>query len=138
MKPWMRCRRYGDETISTTNATAEQGPARPAKQAPVEPPQEERRHRNRGHHDEPRRSRLAQQQRRDEGHHREHRQEALAEIVHERGLAHRVVGGVEHHEELHQLRGLEGREAERDPAARAVHLAPDAGNEQHDQHPVPR
>jgi len=41
----------------------------------------------------------------------EHGQEPLLQVVHERGLAHRVVGRVEHDQQLHDLRGLEGRGA---------------------------
>ena len=44
----------------------------------------------------------------DHQHHDEHRQEALAEARHVRGLAHGVVGRVEHDEELHELGRLHG------------------------------
>ncbi len=70
-----------------------------------------------------------EQQRPHHQHHHEHRQEALAEARHVRGLAHRVVRGVEHHEELHELGGLHGDELQREPAPAAVHLAPDARHE---------
>jgi hypothetical protein len=111
--------------------------------SPVEAAEKEDRHGDRGHHHQRAEVRLAQQQRGDQRHHREHRQEALLEVVHERGLAHRVVRRIEHDEELHQLRGLEPGDAERNPAPSAVHLAADAGD-QHDheergaQHEEPR
>ena len=53
----------------------------------------------------------------------------------QRRLAHRVVGRVEHGEQLHELRWLQSDRAEREPAARAVDFATDAGNEhQEEQH----
>jgi hypothetical protein len=58
-----------------------------------------------------------------------HRQEGLFQIVHVRHLAHRVVGGVEHGEQFHQLRRLQVGEAERQPAARAIDVAADTGNQ---------
>ncbi len=74
---------------------------------------------------------LAQQQAADHQHHHRHRQEAALEAAHVGELAHRVVGGVEHGEELHQLGGLKVDRPERQPAPRAVDLAADARN-QHD------
>ena len=100
---------------------------------PVEAAEEEHRHGDRRDDDEPAEVGLAQQQRRDERHHAEHRQEPLAEVVHESGLAHGVVGRVEDDEELHELRGLEARHTQRDPAPAAVHLAPEARDEHRDE-----
>jgi hypothetical protein len=58
-------------------------------------------------------------------------------------LAHRVVGGVEHGKQLHQFRRLQVGDAERQPAAGAIDVAADTGNqhqrEQHDAgHEQPR
>jgi hypothetical protein len=68
-------------------------------------------------------------------HRAEHRQEGLLEIVHDVDLAHRVVGGVEHGKQLHQLGRLQIGETKRQPAASAIDVLADAGNQhQRQQH----
>ena len=51
--------------------------------------------------------------------------------MHDIDLAIGEVGGVQHHEQLHQFRRLQVGKAQRQPAPRAIDIAPDAGN-QHD------
>jgi len=105
----------------------------PGKQLPVEPAQKQNAHGDRNNHHKGAEVRLAQQQGASQHHHRSHRQEALLEVVHEGGLARGVVGGVQHGEKLHQFGGLQVGEAERDPAAAAIDLAPDSGDQHHHQ-----
>ena len=103
-------------------------------EAAVDPAQEQHAHRDRRDHDERPEVGLEQQQRPDHGHRRAHRQEALAEALHVVLLAHRVVGHVEHDEQLHQLRGLQVEDVQRQPAPRPVDELADAGDEhQHQQ-----
>ena len=97
--------------------------------APIEAAQKQDRHRNRRDHHQRAEIGFAQQQRTDEHHHRKHWQKALLEVMHEGGFANRVVGRIQHRKELHQLRRLHGHETKREPAARAIHFAADAGNQ---------
>jgi len=101
----------------------------PCKQPPVHAAEEEDAHRD--HRDDRKGAEIGlhQQQAAGQHHHREHRQKALAQAVHEGGLAYGVVGGIEHHCHLHQLRGLEVDHIQRQPAPAAVDLATNARNQ---------
>jgi hypothetical protein len=77
--------------------------------------------------------RFLEQQDADEDHGTGHRQEGFLQVVHHRHLAHRIVGGIKHGEEFHQLRGLQVGNAQRQPTARAIDFAAEAGNQHHDQ-----
>ena len=92
--------------------------------------EEQRKRRDRDDH-EGAEIRLAQQQPRDEQHHRKHRQQAASEALQHAVLAHRVVRGVEHRGELHQLGGLHAHHRQCQPAARPVHFPSDPGNQNH-------
>ena len=105
----------------------------PGEHPPVESAEEQDAHGDRHDHHEGAEVGFAQQQAAGQDHHCRHRQEALLEVVHERSLARGVVGGVEHGEEFHQLGRLQVGEAERDPAAAAVHFTADPGDQHHHQ-----
>ena len=78
---------------------------------------------------------LAQQQVADDQHRAEHRQESLLDALHVGRLAHRVVRGVEHREQLHDFRRLQIEARERNPATAAVDVLSDSWNQhQHEQH----
>ena len=105
----------------------------PGEDFPVQPTEEQDAHGDRHNDHEGAEIGLIQQQRTGQHHHRSHRQEALLEIVHEGGFARGVVGGIQYGEKLHQLGRLQVGEAERYPAATAVDLASDAGDQHHHQ-----
>ena len=105
------------------------------KQLPVHAAQKQNAHRDHGNHRERTEVGFLEQQRAGNKHHREHRQKTFGQTVHQCGLAHRVIGGVEHREHLHQLRRLQIDDHQRQPAPRAVHFASDAGHQhQRQQH----
>ena len=62
-----------------------------------------------------------------------HRNERPPQVRHQGLLAHGIVGHVQHHEELHQLGGLHGGHAQRNPAVSASGPFSDAGHEDQDQ-----
>ncbi len=67
--------------------------------------------------------------------HPRHGQKAAPEAAHGVELAHRVVGGVEHGEQLHQLGRLQVDRPQRQPALRAIDRPADMRNQhQHQQH----
>jgi hypothetical protein len=70
-----------------------------------------------------------EQQHANRDHRAGHRQERFLQIVHVRHLAYRVVGGVEHGKQFHQLGRLQIGDAHRQPAARPVDIATDTRNQ---------
>ena len=104
-------------------------------QARLEAAQEEDAHGDGDDHHEGAEVRLLEQQAADHRHGPEHGQEGLLQVMHDIDLAHRVVGRVEHGEQLHQFGRLQVGKAERYPAAGTIDVAADAGNEdQRQQH----
>ncbi len=98
-------------------------------QARLEAAEEENAHGDRDDDDEGAEIGLLEQQHADHRHRAEHRQEGLPEVVHDVDLAHGVVGGVEHCEQFHQFGRLQVDKAERQPAAGAIHVLADTGNQ---------
>ena len=86
-------------------------------------------HGHRDDHHESAEIRFLEQQDADRHHRRCQRQESFFQVVHVRHLAHRIVGGIKHDEQLHQFRRLQIGKAERQPAARAIDVAPDPRNQ---------
>ncbi len=105
----------------------------PREPSTVHAAQEEDRGGDRRDHDEGAEVRLAQKQPADHEHHAEHGEKSPLETMHERELAHGVVGGVKDDEQLHEFGGLQVRKTEREPAPRAVDLASQSRNEQQDE-----
>ena len=99
------------------------------KQARPHPSQEEDADGDRNDHHESTKIRLLEQKDADHHHGARHRQEGLLQIMHVRHLAHRIVGGVQHGEQLHQFGRLQIRHAERQPATRAIDVTSNARNQ---------
>ncbi|MDT4830818.1 hypothetical protein FQZ97_642950 [compost metagenome] len=103
----------------------------PGEQLAVDAAQEQDAHRHRRDHQERAHVGLEQQQHAHHHHRHAHRQEALGHGLHPLLLAHGVIGGIQHHRQLHQLGRLEIHHAQRDPAARAIDALADKRH-QHD------
>ncbi len=122
-------RRRPDQQHESDQQQHEQG----GKQLPVHSSQEQNTHRDYRDDDECAEVGFSQQQSSDQQHHHQHRQKAFAETVHQRRLAHRVIGGVQRHEQFHQFRRLQIEHAQREPALAAVDLLADTGDQDHQQ-----
>ena len=101
--------------------------------ARVDAAQEQDAHGDHRDHHEGAHVRLGQQQHADHRDGHRHRQHGAEEALLHVHLAHHVVGGIEQHRELGQLRRLEADEAQRDPAARAVDALADVRDQHRDQ-----
>ena len=99
------------------------------KQTGAHAAQEENADGDRNDDDESSEIRLLEQQHANRNHGPGHRQECLFQVMHVRHLAYRVVGGIQHGEQLHQLGRLQIDDAERQPAARAIDFATDTRNQ---------
>ena len=96
--------------------------------------QEQNAHGDDGHHHEGAHVGLGQQQHPDHRHRRPHGQHGAEEALLHIHLAHHVVGGVDEHSELGQLRRLKADRPQRQPAPRPVDDLAHPRHQHHDQH----
>ena len=106
-------------------------------QARTHPAEEKDAHGHRDDHHERPEIRFLEQQDADRHHRCRQRHEGFFQVVHVRHLAHRVIGGIKHDEQLHQLRRLQVGKAEGQPTARAIDVAPDARHQHQSQQDDP-